>query len=321
MPSGEGFPERKTEQYYGGANWLNWFTAPGDWYQEVGNIGDSRSGVRTSTGTYQFFDQASCPWMKGPYESTASRWEEPVGTSILVPWAWGGGQFHWTGTVTRGGFQALWFHRMAYCKMFAKRMVANVAGGGVMALNADEPMFFVVAERYPFIIGTGYINDLPQIWVGLIYPDGRVFKELRAWSYGYAGAELITANGHHVVWCLYTGALNPQPHYYVRDLDSDLEHEFANDAMHTLLSGEVMDTLKPTDISFFIGANAKLFTPEFLWSDRVPEKFFIPGSLPTTTEEKVLEEYAHLSGGQAYGSTRIINDQTVLLPLGIWQGA
>jgi len=102
-----------------------------------------------------------------------------------------------------------------------------------------------------------------MLWIGIVDHRGALVKQLRNWSYGYATAELLTANGHHVVWCLYTGALDPTPHYYVTDLDSGVEREFTNNAAHMLLSAEVMASLPPTDIAFFTGANAKLFTPEF----------------------------------------------------------
>jgi len=300
------------EGYYLGANWSN---LPVTWhYKTEGIVGREGGAASSSTGTFQLFNRDSLPCMTGPFvdENTGGyAWA----TSILGLWTAG---YTVTFQVRTQGSRVLNFYRMATMQMFS-RATAVSGGGGIYGRGLDEALFFVVVEQYPYISGTAYINDLPMLWIGIVDHRGALVKQLRNWSYGYATAELLTANGHHVVWCLYTGALDPTPHYYVTDLDSGVEREFTNNAAHMLLSAEVMASLPPTDIAFFTGANAKLFTPEFLWSNRVPEKFYIPGSLPTTTEEQALEEYAHLSGGQAYGSTRIINDQTVLLPLGKWQ--
>jgi hypothetical protein len=314
MPGWDRDPSNQ-EGYYLGANWSN-LPVTNHWRTD-GIIGREGSTNTSSTGTFQLFRSGCLPCMTGPYvyeNMGGYTWA----VSMLGLWtAWYCATFQ----VRTQGASQLYHYRMQTMQMFSRRIVASVPRGGVSALGLDEALFFVVVERYPFISGTGYINELPMLWIGIVTEQGQLVKQLRAWSYGYAGAELISGNGHHVVWCLLTGALDPHPTYYVTNLDSGDEHSFTNTVANMLLSGEVMDTLAPNDISFFTGVHAKLMTPEFLWSNRVPEKFFVPGSLPVTTEDKDLEPYAHLSGGQANGSTRIINDQTVLLPLGKWQAA
>jgi len=105
----------------------------------------------------------------------------------------------------------------------------------------------------------------------------------------------------------------------VTNLDSLLEKEFTNQFPNTVLNGDMFNQMQSNDIAWFTQSKAKLLTPNFLWSGSVAEKFFDPRALPVTTEDKVLAPYARLHGGEATGSTRIINDAGLLEPLGKWQ--
>lgn len=306
-------PENQ-EGYYLGANWSNLPVT--SHFKTEGIVGREGITVTSSTGTFQLFSRTSLPCMTGPfvYENMGGyTW----GASILGLWT---AYYYVTFGIRTQGAQQLYHYTMQAMQMFS-RATAVSAGGGIYGRGNDEALFFVVVERYPFISGTGYINDLPMLWIGVVDASGKLVKQLRAWSYGYAAAELITGNGHHVVWCLYTGALNPKPHYYVTDLDSGDEKEFTNLFAHAVLTGESYDQMQPNDIAFFMESRAALFTPNFLWSYRAPERFYDPNRLPVTKEDRDLEPYAHLAGGETIGSTRMVNDAELLDPLGKYQAA
>jgi hypothetical protein len=298
--------------YYLGANWSN---IPVTTYRLVEDIvGEERNTSISSTGSHQLLDPSSIQCVRPPFVS------EDMGG-----YTWGAAllgiftaYYHVTFKVRTGGTTRLWHYRVKHLQVFSRRLQTPDTQGGA---GVDEPLMFLVVERYPYSSGTAYINDLPQVWIGVIDMYGRVVHTCRTWQYGLAGAELLAGNGHHVVWALLEGAINPQPRYFVTNLDSYAERAFVNQFTNTVLSGESFDQMAPNDIAWFTQANAKLFTPNFLWSDLVPERFFDPNKLPVTEEDKALKPYATLSGGQATGSTRMINDYDLLMPLGKWQAA
>lgn len=329
MPGWDKEPS-STESYYRGANWSN---LPVTLYRQTeANAGEERTTYISNTGTYQLFDPSTLQCLQGPYVSVAAE-----GYSWAVSLLGGYTAYYYVAfDVKTGATQKLWHYRVQYGKVFTRRKF--VAGGGWIETvygetgfetrersvdsDTDEALLFVVVERYPYIPGTGYINDLPSIWIGILDLTGAVVHVLRDWQYGLAGAELLTANGHEVVWSLLTGALDPKPTYYVTNLDSLREVAFSNEAAHQIVSGEVLDALNKNDITFLKQTNAKLFTPNFLWSDKVPERFYGPNALPETTEDSALTPFAHLIGqGGGSGSTRVLNDETLLMPLGKWQSS
>jgi hypothetical protein len=262
-------------------------------------VGEQRSILNSSTGTYQLFDPARLPAVNGPYISIASG-VTPGAISIL------GGQTEWSiqYQLATGSYQRLWHYRVAGVQVFNSRVNMGEIGS---PRYVDEPLLFIVLERYPFISGTNYINDLPEIWVGITTTQGTLLQVLRDWQYGLnAGAtRLITGNGHRVIWQLGVGALQPVPAYYL-----------------TTLAATVTEThFTPAQLQAFLASQAALYPPDFLWDSVAPETLDEVAQLPTLEVDAQLADLGVLqvAEGAPAGSVRMVNDEQILDPLDRYQ--
>jgi hypothetical protein len=283
-PHGPGSKEpSQTEMYYGGANWSNLPLT--NYPMNDPGCGDERSTILSNTGTYQLFDPAKLSCITGPFVSVGSGMSPRVVTMIG-----GATACYVVNFSTRtGSTQRLWHYRIQSGKVFARR-----ATGGI-----DEALLFVVVERYPYVPGTGYINDLPQLWVGIVDLQGRTVQVLRDWQYGLSGASLVSGNGHRIIWILQAGAIQPKPSYRVT----------------TALGQERSFTT--AELEEFLTSQPRLYTPDFLWDRAEPQMFLEPAGLPTLTEDDVLTDVAGLLAveGAPEGSVRVVNDEEILSPL------
>lgn len=294
-PNPPGTP-RKTDGYYGGANWSN---LPLTIYRkDAGLVGDESTRVYSSTGTYQLFDATRLAALVGPYgeENTA---EYSSSLSIIGSWT---ANYIVTFSIRTGGVRQLWHHRMVTAQVFSRRYVATVQGGGVLGTGIDEPLLFLVMEKYPYISGTGYINDLPMTWVGIVTVGGQVVATLRPWQYGLSGSacRLVAGNGHRLIWVLGVGAISPIQRYYSTNLDTGAEV-----------------SLNSTEVAALLASRSLMLTPDFVWERQDPQGFYALESLPTLTPDDVLTEYASLLAveGAPEGSVRVVNDEAILSPL------
>jgi hypothetical protein len=284
-----------TEIYYAGANWGQPQTT---YAQDDLACGDERATVVSSTGTYQLFDPARLACITGPFVAVGE------GTSPYTTTLIGGYQaFYRVNFSTRTGTtQRLWHYRMQSAKVFTRRYVAG--GVNPLATGIDEALLFLVVERYPYISGTGYINDLPQIWVGITTVQGQTVRVLRDWQYGLAGAALITGNGHRLFWSCGIGAIQPVTRYLYTDLDAGVEM--------TLASAQAL---------LVLASKRHLLPPDFCWERLEPQGFHAIDRLPALEADELLAEYGALLGteGAPEGSVRVVNDEEILSPLERYQ--
>jgi len=191
-----------------------------------------------------------------------------------------------------GATQRLWHYRMQSAKVFARR-----ATGGI-----DEALLFVVVERYPYIAGTGYINDLPQTWIGIITAQGQLVTTLRPWQYALAGSacRLLTGNGHRLIWVCGIGAISPILRYYYTNLDDGTEVSMTRAQVAALLASK-----------------SNMLTPDFCWERLEPQGFYALDALPALEVDEALADYGTLLGteGGPEGSVRVVNDEEILSPL------
>jgi len=293
--TGSFYKEVDTESYYPGANWVNW--PCGTVTKDDGNIGDDRSYLQTSTDTFQFFESSKLGCLQGPFISNAGSYEYRRGSSILLPYPWGGVFYVLYVSTTAGGGKALlWHHRVVSVSLTTRRK----------ANGTDEPLLFLVMERYPYIAGTGYINDLPQTWVGLITTSGAVVTTLRSWQYGLSGpsTRLVSANGHRLIWVCGIGALQTTLRYYYTNLDAGTEI-----------------SMNSTEVAALLATRSRMLTPDFFWERQDPQGFYLLSSLPTLEPDSMLIEYASLLAieGAPEGSVRVVNDEETLSPVERYQ--
>ncbi len=284
-------PAEERESYYAGANWSNLPQTLKS--KNEGQVGDERGQPYSSTGTFQLFDPQRCPALSGPYGQLATGTFHG-GLSII-----GGLTVTWQVLYeTRtGGYQLLWFHRVAGIQALSRRAAVS---------PVDEPLFFLVLERYPFIQGTGYINDLPMTWVGIVDRQGAIVHTLRPWQYGLSGQHctLIDGNGHRLFWTCGIGAIQPETRYVYTDLDTHVE-----------------TTLTRERLLQFLASRRRLLTPDFCWERLEPQGFYALEALPALEPDEILAEYGALLGteGGPEGSVRVINDEEILSPLERYQ--
>jgi len=279
-PPQPGSEPTTSEMYYGGANWSN---IPLVHYNKnVGTAGDERGKVNSSTGTYQLFDPALLSIITGPFIQLSSALFER--TSAVI----GGWNAHWflTYATETGSEQRLWHYRIATAQLFQT--------------NQDVRLFLVV-ERYPFIAGTGYINDIPQVGIFLVTKTGSLVRTLRSFQNGLGGGSLLTGNAHRILWILLDGSyLAPTASYKHTNLDDGVEVSFT-----------------PTQRDKFLSGKARLYSPDFLWERVDPQPFYLMADLPEMKEDESLDEYSKLMPvtDAPDGSVRIVNDETILDPL------
>ncbi len=284
-------PAAEKEQYYGGANWSNLPQTLKS--KDDGQAGDERGQPYSSTGTYQLFDPARCQPLSGPYGQLGSGTYRTGLTILGGLWSIWNVQYE----IRTGGFQLFWFHRVAGIQVFSRRSAVS---------PMDEPLFFLVLERYPFIPGTGYINDLPMTWVGIVDRQGAIVHTLRPWQYGLSGQNctLIDGNGHRLFWICGIGAIQPITRYIYTDFGTQAE---------TVLTQE--------RLLQFLASRRRLLTPDFCWERLEPQDFYALEALPALEPDDVLADYGTLLGteGGPEGSVRVINDEEILSPLERYQ--
>ena len=263
-------------------------------------MGEQRSILSSSTGTYQLFDPSRLAVVTGPYVSIGSG-VSSAGISIL------GAQTQWSVQyqLATGWYQRLWHYRIAGVQVFTARADH---GAGASPRYVDKPLLFLVLERYPFIPGTNYINDLPETWVGITTTQGTPLQVLRDWQYGLSAeaTRLLTGNGHRLIWQLGVGALQPVPAYYLT----------------TLLATTATEThFTPAQLEAFLASEAALYPPDFLWDSIAPETFDEVTQLPTLEADSQLADLGLLqvAEGAPAGSVRMVNDEAILDPLDRYQ--
>ena len=293
-PPSIGLPH-ESEGYYRGAQAANLQVWNPVISKDAGEVADGRTLATSSTGTYQLFDPARLPAIQGPYVSESADTLE--GNASII-----GSQniYRVTWRIKTGTLQRLWHYRVASVQMFTRRATAQDVPA------TDEPLLFLVLERYPYVQGTLYINDLPMTWIGVVTASGAIVRVLRDWSWGLnaSATGLITANGHRLVWRLGEGAVSPTMTYRLTDLLSGSEQVFT-----------------PDQVAQWLGGQARLFTPDFCWDRMEPAAFDLPASLPAIVADDVLADYAALlpADGAPDGSARIVNDEGILSPLDRYQ--
>ena len=278
MPGDPPRPPVSTESYYGGANWSNLpLTA---YRQSDMACADEAGQAISSTGTYQLFDPGRFPNLTAPF-ALREPGEYARGTSMIGGWT---AAYEVRYSTLTGGTQVLWFYRVATVRVFQANQEAHL---------------FIVTERYPFFSGTGYINDIPQIHVGIFRQDGSLVRTLCDWQFGIASADLLTANAHRLLWSYTTPGWNTLSFRYT-DLDSGAELGLTMQQLEALLSSK-----------------ARLFSPDFMWDRVDPEEFSLIADLPTLTQDEALSPYSKLTptDAAAEGSVRIVNDESILAPL------
>ena len=284
-PCQQGTPPSDSESYYSGAFYGN----PTITYARAeGFIGEQRTIPYSSTATYQLFDPALFSVVVGPYIT-----DTPSGVEITATLIGGVTAFYSaTYQVQQNQVYRSWHYRVASVQAFQ----AN-----------NEIRLFVVVERYPFIAGTNFINDIPQVGIFILTPDGTLVLTLRSFNFGVAGGTLITGNAHRILWVLLDGSyLNPTANYKHTKLDDGAEVSLTPAQRDTLLSG-----------------SARLYSPDFLWERVDPQPFYLMADLPEMKEDDSLDEYSKLTPvtDAPEGSVRIVNDEEILTPLDRYQAA
>lgn len=295
-PNPPGTPN-STDVYYGGAE-----SGGGATYErDAGTVAEERTTVESSTATGQMFDPAKLAAIVGPFTADSGTTTERTSTIYGL----GGAFYSLTYETLSGAIDRLWHYRVESAQVFSRRVEITLPGGAV--IYQDEPLFFLTLERYPVIAGTGYINDIPEIWIGIVTKAGATVQVLRDWAYGLSSSasRLVSGNGHRVIWTLGTNWLSPTVQYVVTMIPSGFEAIFTT-----------------AQASAFLARQAKLYPPDFLWDHVAPEAFDLPASLPALTEDGDLAESAALQPvtGTPVGDVRMVNDAEILGPLGRWQG-
>jgi hypothetical protein len=277
------YPPSHSESYYGGANWTN--TPQGTITKEAGVIGDGAAMPYSSTGTHQLLSPASCPFVSGPFVSVQQNSVYEKFRQIIGAWG-----HYWLAKfgIQNRSLQRLWHYRMASAQVFQ----ANT-----------EARLFLVVERYPFIAGTGYINDVPQVGVFVVRADGSLVQALRGFQFGLASASLVTGNAHRLFWML--RAIGSPASYRHTDLDT----------------GEEVG-LSPAQVQALLSGTPRAFSPDFVWDRLAPETFYLIQALPSLEADDGLAEFARLAPADLpEGDVRIVNDAELLAPLGRYRAA
>ena len=281
-----------TDQYYGGGS-----TGGGGTYtQDSGTVAEERTTQDSSTLTGQMFDPTRLAAIMGPFVSDSGT----LYTRTITMYGLGGAYYEETFSTTTGAIQRLWHYRVASAQIFTRRVKVTLPGN--VTAYQDEPLFFLVLERYPVIAGTGYIDDIPQVWVGVVTKAGATVQTLRDWQYGLSSASmlLLSGNGHRVLWQLGTGWISPALQYVVTQISSGIEAAFT-----------------AAQMTAFLQKSARLYAPDFLWNRTVPEAFDLPGALPALTPDGSLADFGSLVpvASAPSPSVRMINDQEILDPV------
>lgn len=272
-------PRAHIVQYYSGA--------------ESGGTGPLTKGVNLPpSGTFlignataQLF-RSDLAFVTGPYKETAVTPSGSPTPSTLFSET----EFIWYFQFTTGVEVRLWHYTVQSVQVFQSN---------------EQPLAFLVMARYPFLAGTGYLNDIPQIGIFIINArTGAVVKTIRDWQFGLAGADLVGGNAHRIVWTLSSPWIQPTTVYYTTNLLTGKETGFSLDQVADLLQTQV-----------------RYLQPDFLWDYAEPNGFFLPDSLPDLTDDDALEDLAQLESatGAAAGSTRAANDRDILESLDRWQ--
>ena len=276
------------ESYYGGASGGSFNDTK---YNSYPASGDVRSKVVSSTGTGQLFDPQKLAVLAGPYIQNPGGLTASATAGLL-----GGGNYVIPGDAFIYSVESsyysqadvrLWHYRVQVAQLFQ----AN-----------DAPRLFLVMERYPFIPGTAYINDIPQVGVFIIDPKtGALVRTLRDWQYGLNGASLLLGNAHRIIWMLSAPWYSPTTTLYTTDLLTGQEVFFTADQWELLLRTK----------SF-------LLSPDFVWDYDDPKQFYSPDKLPALISDDVLKDLARLFevGLTTPGSIRAANNESILDPLG-----
>jgi hypothetical protein len=272
-----------------------------EWYEGAGSGGDLGNkaidkgsfyqGTEPTGATNQQILDPASPLFPGPTVSVADTGMEASYSALVNRW-----HYQWDYAVGGKTYQRLWFYRVASAQLYSARAAAGV----------DEARLFLVIERYPFVGGTDYINDVPEIGVFLVRADGTLLTTLRAFASGLraSGSTLISANGHRALWTLGIGALGT-----------------GTQTLHTQLDTGAETLLTPAQIAALLAGPARFYPPDFAWDHTDPQTFAAVASLPTLVEDDALSTYGALLAveGNPAGSVRIINDESLLSPVDRYQ--
>lgn len=218
----------------------------------------------------------------------------PYVDRVVTPGGFGSGaalfsrtNFHWSDQFNTSVDVRLWHYTVQDVKLFQS--------------NTESRLFLVMA-RYPFLGGTGYLNDIPQIGIFILNArTGALVETIRDWQYGLAGAGFVGANAHRIVWTLSSPWIEPKTVYKTTNILTGKETEFS--------LAQVTDLLQ-TQMAYL--------QPDFLWTHEDPNRFYLPDSLPDIEEDAVIEDLGKLVilSDNPVGSTRAANDEAILDPLG-----
>lgn len=282
-PPGDVTPEDH-ESYYPGAE--NNPNATDDTRDE-GIVADERTREFSSTDTFQLFSPANLPVLTGPYYTELGGTNSATanlldGAPTLFPhYFW-----HFNYLTRTGGIQINYYHRVQEARVFQSNSI---------------PYLFLVLERYPYISGTGYLNDIPAIGVFVLNArTGALVKTLRTWQFGLAGASFVGANAHRIVWTLRAPWINPQATYFVTELQGSKETAFTAAQVIALAQTR----------TFYL-------QPDFIWDYNDPKQFYSTDLLPEVQGDAVLQDLAALLDldVSAPGTMRAANNEEILTPL------
>jgi hypothetical protein len=274
------FPPSNVDGYYSGASWTN--TPRGTMLKDSAVIGDAAPLPHSSLGTFQLLSPARCPFIQGPFSEDHQDSVFSSFASILGSW---GHTFRATFGIQSRSRRQLWHYRVASAQAFQANLEARL---------------FLVVERYPFLAGTGYVNDVPEVGVFVIRPDGSVVRTLRPFQAGLAAASLHTGNAHRLFWTVSTPGPGPTLSYRYTDLDTGAE-----------------STLTPAQVTALLAGKARGFSPDFVWDRIDPQAFALVPGLPALVTDDVLADYARLLPADlpTEGDVRMVNDEELLEPL------
>lgn len=272
-----GSPVRSvTEYYYSGAS------EGGTQYDAYKDVALPPGGTfLIGNPTAQLF-RDDLAFIPGPFKSTVIVPGDTTQASLMSR-----GIFHWAVTANAGADVRLWHYTVQAVTAFQ----AN-----------DEPRLFVVMERYPFVSGTAYINDIPEIGIFVVNPKtGALVRTIRAFQYCLAGAGLLAGNAHRIIWTLSAPWYSPTTTLHVTNLLTGEERSFTAAQAEALL-----------------GMRSFILSPDFAWNYDDPKQFYLPDQLPALATDDVLADVAGLLEQDLAvpGSIRAANDQDVLEPIG-----
>ena len=272
-------PPTELDNYYSGGSQGG---SAGDYYKSV-SLPPGGSFL-IGNATAQLF-RGDLGFVLAPFKST------PVTPGETVPWSLiSRAYFHWMVTSNSAEDVRLWHYTVQTINIF----------------QADsQPYALLVMARYPFLSGTGYINDIPQIGVFIINADsGAVVRTLRPFQYGLQGASLFAGNAHRIIWALNAPWYSPRVTFYMMNLLTGQETPFTT-----------------AQVTALFGTKTFLLSPDFAWDYNDPKQFYSTAQLPVIVADPALANLGALltESLMVPGSIRAANNQAILEPLGEYQ--